>query len=188
MRHLLAIAMVFLVGGASLPAQGHVHTPGMSHDSATAAARPTEAGQAAFGAIAEIVRLLDADPRTDWAKVDLEALRQHLMDMDDVTLRATVHREDVPGGAAFAVSGTGRVRDAIRRMALAHGGTVTPADGFVWSAVETPDGARVTVRARDAANSRTVARIRGLGFHGLLALGDHHVVHHLGLARGQMVH
>ena len=49
---------------------------------------PTMPGQDAFGAIQEIVQILDADPKTDWSKVDLEALRQHLIDMNEVTLRA----------------------------------------------------------------------------------------------------
>ena len=36
---------------------------------------PTQSGQAAFAAIQEIVGILEADPRTDWTKVDVEALR-----------------------------------------------------------------------------------------------------------------
>ena len=35
---------------------------------------PTMPGQDAFGAIQEIVRILEADPKTDWSKVNLEAL------------------------------------------------------------------------------------------------------------------
>jgi len=162
---------------------------GMSHDAPSASAPqplPTRAGQEAFATIGEIVRLLDADPRTDWSKVDLEALRQHLIDMDDVTLRAMVRSEAVPGGTTFHVQGTGRVRDAIRRMALAHGATIVPADGFTWTATETAEGARVTVRARDAGDARMTARIRALGFVGILALGDHHTRHHLGIANGSM--
>ena len=42
---------------------------------------PTMPGQAAFGAIQEIVGILEADPKTDWSKVNLKALRQHLIDM-----------------------------------------------------------------------------------------------------------
>jgi hypothetical protein len=38
-----------------------------------ASANPTMPGQEAFGAIQEIVRILDADPKTDWSRVDLEA-------------------------------------------------------------------------------------------------------------------
>src|SRR4051812_7008429 len=49
---------------------------------------PQSAGQDAFGAIQEIVLMLEADPKTDWSKVDLEALRQHLIDMNEVVLRA----------------------------------------------------------------------------------------------------
>lgn len=169
-------------------AGGHAHTPGMSHDSAMAAKAPTptRAGQEAFATIAEIVKILDADARTDWSKVDIEALRQHLMDMDDVTMRAEVIAERVEGGASYVVRGAGRVREAIRRMALSHGATISAADGFAWTATETPEGARVVVRASDPADERAVARLRGLGFVGVLTLGDHHTVHHLGIANGTM--
>ena len=53
---------------------------------------PMLPGQDAFGAIQEIVHILDADPKTDWSKVDLEALRQHLIDMNEVTLHAEPRR------------------------------------------------------------------------------------------------
>ena len=184
----LSPMLLLVTFGAGAQAQAHVHTPGMSHDSAAAAprAKPTRAGQEAFATIAEVVRILDADPRTDWAKVDLEALRQHLIDMDDVTMRATVRVEDVAGGAIFHVSGTGRTRDAIRRMTMSHGATITPADGFTWSAVESPEGARVTVRAVNASDAKMVTRLRALGFVGILSLGDHHTAHHVGIADGSM--
>ena len=44
---------------------------------------------------------LMSDPTTDWSRVDIEALRQHLIGMDNVTLRARVHVEEVDGGARF---------------------------------------------------------------------------------------
>jgi hypothetical protein len=183
------------------PPVAHVHTPGMSHDSAMAAmhrasdvpasdvpasAMPTRAGQEAFATIGEIVRLLEADPRTDWSKVDLEALRQHLMDMDDVTMRAAVRTTSIAGGATFDVQGTGRVREAIRRMAVSHGAMITAADGFSWQSVETPTGARVTVRALKNDDTAMAQRLRALGFVALLTLGDHHTAHHLGIASGTM--
>ena len=49
---------------------------------------PTMPGQEAFGTIQEIVRILEADPATDWSKVNIAALREHLIDMDEVTMRA----------------------------------------------------------------------------------------------------
>ncbi|MCP6769380.1 hypothetical protein NL529_31490, partial [Klebsiella pneumoniae] len=49
------------------------------------AVAPTHPGQEAFGTIQEIVRILEADPATDWSKVNIGALREHLIDMDEVT-------------------------------------------------------------------------------------------------------
>ena len=81
-----------------------------------AATTPTSPGQDAFGAIQEIVRILDADPKTDWSKVDLEALRQHLIDMNEVTLQAEAAPKQIDGGLEIAVTGSGRTLVAIQRM------------------------------------------------------------------------
>src|SRR5215475_4151224 len=48
----------------------------------------TMPGQDAFGAIQEIVEILQSDPKTDWSKVNIDGLRQHLIDMNEVTLHA----------------------------------------------------------------------------------------------------
>ncbi|MGH7392227.1 MAG: hypothetical protein ACREM3_22630, partial [Candidatus Rokuibacteriota bacterium] len=69
---------------------------------------PALPGQDAFGAIAEVVEILEADPNTDWSKVDLERLRQHLIDMNEVMLRSAVTQAPVPGGLGMDVTGTGR--------------------------------------------------------------------------------
>ncbi|MHB0962534.1 MAG: hypothetical protein ACYC5V_04895 [Gemmatimonadaceae bacterium] len=46
-------------------------------------------------------------------------------------------------------------------------------------------GARNAHRlAADAGDSTLIARIRGLGFAGIITEGDHHVRHHLAIARG----
>jgi hypothetical protein len=42
----------------------------------------------------------------------------------------------------------------------------------------------LTVTASDAADSAFVARLRALGFAGLLVTGDHHGPHHVMIARG----
>jgi len=76
---------------------------------------PTMPGQDAFGAIQEIVRILEADPKTDWSKVNLEALRQHLIDMKDVTLKADAAAKPIDGGVEIAVTGTERTIKAIQR-------------------------------------------------------------------------
>ena len=52
-----------------------------------------------------------------------------------------------------------------------------------------PGGVKWTVTAANPGDARTVAKIRGLGFAGLLTLGDHHTPHHIALARGEpMMH
>jgi hypothetical protein len=146
-------------------------------------AMPTLAGQDAYGAIAEIVRILEADSTTDWSKVDIEALRQHLIDMSEVTLRSAVVQRPIEGGLEVEVTGQGRTRDAIRAMTSAHARELA-SYGIVARSDSIPGGARFTVVARDAGDARLVAKIRGLGFIGLMTVGDHHAAHHLALARG----
>jgi hypothetical protein len=149
---------------------------------------PVSPGQAAYGVISEIVRILQTDPTTDWAKVDIEALRQHLIDMDEVTMRSVVARHNVDGGFEASVTGTGRTIAAIRRMTKNHLAMLDAGPDYHATAVEIPDGVRVTVTARTRADSAAVARVRGLGFAGILVEGDHHASHHLAIARGESVH
>jgi hypothetical protein len=164
------------------PGMMHDHMGGMAH--AVAGRQATQSGQAAFGAIQEIVEILQADPATDWSKVDIEALRQHLIDMDNVTLHADVEEEPVAGGIRFVVSGSGPVRDSIQRMVSAHARIMNGVDNWNFVAANTETGAdlTVTVPAKDA------QKLRGLGFIGVLAGGMHHQAHHLMIARGMDPH
>jgi hypothetical protein len=184
MRNLLRLAALALLVPALARSQDHVHTPGMVHGAADSVAVASP-GQDAFGAIAEIVRILEADPATDWSAVNLEALRQHLIDMHEVTLRSIVRQEVVPGGARFTVEGEGRTRDAIRRLTRAHAATMT-APGEPRVTVEaTAAGIRMTVLAADPGDAKAVEKIRGLGFIGFMTVGTHHGPHHLAMARGK---
>jgi hypothetical protein len=146
---------------------------------------PTQSGQAAYGAIAEIVRMLEADPTTDWSKVDVEGLRQHLLDMDDVMMRSTVATRSVDGGVELDVTGSGRTVPAVRRMLTMHAMMLNGSADYRASAREIPAGLQMKVTARDPGDAQAVARIRALGFAGLLAEGDHHARHHLAIARGE---
>ena len=176
---LIAVAGLFLP--AALSAQEHAHTPGMTHPAPASSPSP---GQDAFGAIAEVRRALEADSSTDWSKVNLEALRQHLIDMHEVTLRSVVRQEAVPDGARFTVEGQGRTLEAIRRMTRAHSTMVGDEGAYRVTTEELASGVRLTVLAADPADATSVAKIRGLGFIGFLTIGDHHGPHHLALARG----
>jgi hypothetical protein len=142
---------------------------------------PTQPGQSAFAAIQEIVAILMADPKTDWSKVDIDALRQHLIDMNAVTLAAEVKSAPVDGGMRFEVTGQGPVRDSIRRIVAAHAATMNNVDGWKFEAQEIDGGESLIARPP----AREANKLRGLGFFGLLSLGMHHQAHHLMIARGE---
>ena len=145
-----------------------------------AAAIPTQPGQGAFAAIQEIVEILEADPATDWSKVNIEALRQHLIDMDNVTLHADVKSEAVDGGMTFIVTGTDPVRASIQRMIVAHAAMMNGVGGWQFVAVTTDTGATLTVKTP----ASDIQKLHGLGFVGVLTHGMHHQMHHLMIARG----
>ena len=168
-------------GGADMHAQ---HTQMMRGMAGGGAVLP---GQDAFGAISEIVRVLDADPATDWSKVDLERLRQHLIDMHEVVLRSTVKQAPVAGGLAMEVTGTGRTEGAIRSMVVPHATELDRAPSLSAKIEPIAGGVRLTVVAKKADDAKTVARIRGLGFAGLLTEGAHHQAHHLAMAKGEAI-
>ena len=142
-------------------------------------------GQDAFGAIAEVVKLLDVDPRTDWSKVNVERLRQHLIDMHEVVLRSAVTQSPAPAGLVMEVRGAGRTAEAIRSMVISHAAELDRMPQWSAKAETIPDGVKLTVAAKDAGDAKTIARIRGLGFIGLLTEGAHHGPHHLAMARGE---
>lgn len=146
--------------------------------------QPTLPGQDAFGAIQEIVRILEADPKTDWSKVNLEALRQHLIDMNEVTLRADEAAKDIDGGLAIAITGTGRTVEAIQRMIPAHAQEINGLHGWRVKADTLPNGERLTVISSDPKETQ---HIRGLGFIGILVRGTHQP-HHLMMAKGEFHH
>jgi hypothetical protein len=114
-------------------------------------------------------------------------LRQHLIDMHDVTLQSVINQRPVPAGLQMDVTGRGRTALAIRRMVRAHAAALASSSDLSASTQELTGGARLTVTARDSSDARLIARIRGLGFIGLMTTGEHHRAHHLALAQGSSV-
>ena len=145
---------------------------------------PIMPGQDAFGAIQEIVQILQSDPKTDWSKVNIEALRQHLTDMNEVTLHAAATQRDVDNGIEIKVTGEGRTLDAIKHMVPAH---VNELREIGWNAKsdELPNGVTLTVMASEA---QPLIKLKALGFSGIMVQGSHHQPHHLLMAMGQFAH
>jgi hypothetical protein len=184
MRKLILATLVVSFG--SLAANGAV-ADDMSmmdhagHDGHAMGVMPTEPGQSAFAAIAEIVGILRADPATDWSKVDIGRLREHLVDMDELTLNARVETSSDDRSVTFHVSGEGRTRRAIQDMVPAHASVLASDLAMQAHADLTDDGATLVLTADNADQLR---QYEALGFFGVMALGAHHQAHHLALARG----
>lgn len=179
----IAIATVTAIA-VPVYAQDHQHSA-MSMGERTDSQPLHETGQSAFAAIAEVTARLEADPATDWSRINVGALRDHLVDMDNVTLRSDVVATPVPGGARFQVtSADPRVQASIGRMVRMHAAMVGDS-GETAAVADIGNGVALTVKGPDR---RTEARIRALGFYGSLTEGVHHQRHHLAIARGEMHH
>lgn len=116
--------------------------------------------------------------------MNIEALRQHLIDMDNVTLRADAKSEPVEGGMRFIVSGSGQIKESIQRMVTAHAAIMNGIGNWKFTAAETEVGANLTV----VAPPKDAGKLRALGFIGVMARGMHHQEHHLLIARGDNPH
>ena len=143
--------------------------------------QPTLPGQDAFGAIQEVVQILEADSTTDWSKVNIDALREHLIDMNEVTLHAAAAERVLGNGIEIAVTGEGRTLEAIKRMVPAH---VAEPVKLGWNAKteDLPNGVKLTVITGDP---KELTKLKALGFMGIMVQGGHHQPHHLMMAKGE---
>jgi len=144
----------------------------------------SEPGQGAFATIAEIVQVLNADPETDWSKVNIAGLREHLRDMDVVMIDTKATAEDVAGGQKFTVTGAADVFPSAQRMAVAHAKTMEGVNDWHYAVNLISNGVEITVTVP----SGDTAKLKGLGFYGMLAAGMHHQTHHWMMATGVNPH
>ena len=191
---MIALSMFFGGTAYSMAQMSHDgHVPGMRHESRPGAVALdlasvpvlTEPGQGAFAALSEVVRILEADSATDWTKVDLDALRHHLRDMDRLVSEAVVRTETLADGLRMIVTGDVETIDTVQRMVPAHATELAKDGRWRVEANRTEDGAMLSVTSDDPA---VASRIKGLGFFGLMASQDHHREHHMMIARGQEAH
>lgn len=173
-----------LAGGGLSRAANTEHLDHAQHMQGIEAAKPTMPGQEVFGTIQEIVQILEADPTTDWSKVNIAALREHLIDMDEVTMRAAARERALDNGVEISVTGEGRTLDAIKRMLPAHANEL---GAIGWSArtESLPNGIKLVVTSRDP---KDAIKLKALGFMGIMVQGAHHQIHHLMMAKGEFTH
>ena len=163
------------VGAIAQHAAHREHQKGMS---------ASLSGQDAFGAIQEIVGLLEADPSTDWSRVDIGVLRKHLIDMHEVTINAVTVERSLANGVEITVTGQGRMRGSIQRMIPAHAKELV-ALGWAARTEVLTNGVKLTVTSNDP---MTRIKLKALGFAGIMVQGGHHQPHHLMMAKGQFAH
>ena len=192
----LSCAALLVIGMLSISSQAlaqtqHGHTDQMSHtagrsvsqdNEANAPATPLEEpGQGALAALTEVVARLRADQSTDWSRVSLATLRDHLVDMERLVIDTEVIEKPTSNGLSIRI---GPENAAALRMVPAHAPVLASETG--WSSLIEPqdDGGLIwTVLSDDDAG-----QVRALGFFGLMALGNHHRAHHWDLVTGRMVH
>ena len=125
--------------------------------------------------------ILDADPQTDWSRVDIAGLREHLIDMNEVTLHAAATEKRLDNGVEILVSGEGRTVLAIKRMVPAHARELNGTRSWSTTTEDLPNGVKLTVTTNEL---KDVLRLQALGFMGLMVQGGHHQPHHLAMATG----
>lgn len=183
LKTILPIALLAVLPIDAIAQEHSAHHAEM--DASSTLTLPTEPGQGAFAAIAEIVALLSADPSTDWSHVNIEALREHLVDMNQLTLNAMVETKVSDKAVQFQVSGVGRTYDSIRAMVPAHAAELSSTTAWTVEAELTDTGAMLSLSSQDA---QEITKIAALGFFGVMATGAHHQEHHLGIATGAGMH
>ncbi|WP_299049131.1 hypothetical protein [uncultured Tateyamaria sp.] len=193
MRLKVILSATAILGGAAIALAQTVHSDhgeAMDHaahgqEGNVGSLTLTEPGQGAFAALSEVVRVLEADPETDWSRVDLAGLRAHLVDMDRLVSDAVATETDLPNGLSMIATGDAETIVTLRRMVPAHAAQLARDDRWTVGAAEVENGVELRVTSDDPA---VVARIKGLGFFGLMASQDHHREHHLMMALGEDAH
>lgn len=181
---ILAFSVFFITIDLSANEQ-HLHQHQHQHSQTSPLKEP---GNAGFATIQEAVRQLLQDPATDWSKVNLEALRQHLVDMQNFTYHVEVmDQKAVSGGVMFKVKPkNGEAAGSLQRMFSAHPAILKQETGWDMKVEKNKDG---SFSARVTGPKKTdVAKIRGLGYIGLIAYGNHHQAHHWQMAKGSDPH
>lgn len=141
-------------------------------------------GNEIFGTIQEVISKLQADPSTDWSKVDLEALRQHLLDMKAFTEEVSVISQNpVENGVEIKVKPeTTRAAEALTRVFHMHPAMLKKEKGWDMTTKKEGDEWNIIVTT---SNASEVEKVRALGYIGMLAEGAHHQMHHWMIATGQ---
>jgi hypothetical protein len=173
-------------------ASAHMHHTNMNHaemmgySTAPTQVVLTESGTDPFATLQEVITALEADPSTNWERVNIEALRLHLVEMQDMTINVAVKQRHINNGfQAVVTPTTSNAVQSLTRVLSGHPEKMKAETG--WD-MQVRDNNGVFTLTVTTDNAIDVAKIRGLGYIGVMAYGNHHQPHHWAMASGGNPH
>ena len=173
-------------------ASAHMHHANMNHaammgnNTATTPVVLTESGTDPFATLQEVITALEANTGTNWEKVNIEALRLHLVEMQDMTINVDVKHQYIDNGfQAVVTPTTNRAVKSLTRVLSGHPAQMKAETGWDMQVSNNDDIFTLTVVSKKA---HEVAKIRGLGYIGVMSYGNHHQPHHWAMASGENPH
>ena len=123
---------------------------------------------------------------TDWSQVNLEALRQHLLDMKAFTEEVEVLSQNpIESGIEIQVKPQTEIAGiALSNVFKMHPSMIKSEQGWEMKASQSDNSIWTITCTTDKTSE--VDKIRGLGYIGLLATGAHHQLHHWMIATNHM--
>ena len=191
--HLRKLSLSIVAMIMAMPmASAHMHHANMNHaammgnNTATTPVVLTESGTDPFATLQEVVTALEANPGTNWEKVNIEALRLHLVEMQDMTINVDVKHQYIDNGfQAVVTPTTNRAVKSLTRVLSGHPAQMKAETGWDMQVSNNDDIFTLTVVSKKA---HEVAKIRGLGYIGVMSYGNHHQPHHWAMASGENPH
>ena len=185
----MVIAMVMTVVNAEIDHTNMDHSAMMHHSQPMIQVNEvtlTESGTDPFAVMQEAIAALEANPGTNWEKVNIEALRLHLVEMQDMTLNVDVTQTRIDNGFKAVVTPTSsRAVKSLTKVLSAHPAQMKAETG--WDMQVSNNNGVFTLNVTTE-NAKDVAKIRGLGYIGVMAYGNHHQPHHWAMASGENPH
>jgi hypothetical protein len=191
--HLRKLSLSIVAMIMAMPmASAHMHHANMNHaammgnNTATTPVVLTESGTDPFATLQEVITALEANTSTNWEKVNIEALRLHLVEMQDMTINVDVKHQYIDNGfQAVVTPTTNRAVKSLTRVLSGHPAQMKAETGWDMQVSNNDDIFTLTVVSKKA---HEVAKIRGLGYIGVMSYGNHHQPHHWAMASGENPH
>ncbi|MBL4761608.1 MAG: hypothetical protein JKY93_02795 [Gammaproteobacteria bacterium] len=183
---IVTMIMVMPMASAHMHHANMDHASMMSHSQVAAPAILTESGTDPFATLQEVITALEAGPDTDWEKVNIEALRLHLVEMQDMTINVQVKQQRIDNGfQAVVTPTTNRAVKSLTNVLSGHPAQMKAETG--WD-MQVQNKRGIFTLTATTKKTQDVAKIRGLGYIGVMAYGNHHQPHHWAMASGDNPH